>query len=98
MTERLRHSSQLDMENQMSRDDYIGVSSPEEEEEWEAKEQQQAAEESHKHFVIQEFSAIVLSDGAASTLGQMTEEARHDIQQMILHQYMQRLTEANQGL
>ena len=98
MTERLRHSSQLDMENQMSRDDYIGVSSPEEEEEWEAKEQQQAAEEAHKHFVIQEFSAIVLSDGAASTLGQMTEEARHDIKQIVLHEYMQRLTEANQGL
>ena len=98
MTERLRHSSQLDMENQMSRDDYIGVSSPEEEEEWEAKEQQQSQEEAHKHFVIQEFSAIVLADGAASTLGQMTEDARHDIQQMILHQYMQRLTEANQGL
>ena len=45
------------MENQMSRDDYIGVSSPAEEEEWEAKEQQQAQEEAHKHFVIQEFSA-----------------------------------------
>ena len=98
MTERLRHSSQLDMENQMSRDDYIGVSSPEEEEEWEAKEQQQAAEESHKHFVIQEFSAIILADGAASTLGQMTEDARHDIKQIVLHEYMQRLTEANQGL
>ena len=70
----------------------------EEEEAWEAKEQQQAQEEAHKHFVIQEFSAIVLLDGAASTLGQMTEDARHDIQQMILHQYMQRLTEANQGL
>jgi protein required for attachment to host cells len=71
---------------------------PEEEEAFEAKTHQQAQEEAHKHFVIQEFSAIVLADGAASTLGQMTEEARHDIQQMILHQYMQRLTEANQGL
>ena len=41
------------MENQMSRDDYIGVSSPAEEEEWEAKEQQQAQEEAHKfHFVV----------------------------------------------
>ena len=98
MTERLRHSSQLDMENQMSRDDYIGVSSPEEDEEWAIKEQQLAAEESHKHFVIQEFSAIVLADGAASTLGQMTEDARHDIKQIVLHEYMQRLTEANQGL
>tara|TARA_B110000285_G_scaffold206482_1_gene245080 strand:+ start:277 stop:525 length:249 start_codon:yes stop_codon:yes gene_type:complete len=82
----------------MSRDDYIGVSSPEEDEEWAIKEQQLAAEESHKHFVIQEFSAIVLSDGAASTLGQMTEDARHDIKQIVLHEYMQRLTEANQGL
>ena len=98
MTERLRHSSQLDMENQMSRDDYIGVSSPEEDEEWAIKEQQLAAEESHKHFVIQEFSTIVVADGAASTLGQMTEDARHDIKQIVLHEYMQRLTEANQGL
>ena len=98
MTERLRHSSQLDMENQMSRDDYIGVSSPEEDEEWAIKEQQLAAEESHKHFVIQEFSTIVVADGAASTLGQMSEEARHDIQQMVLHQYMERLTKANSGL
>ena len=98
MTERLRHSSQLDMENQMSRDDYIGVSSPEEDEEWAIKEQQLAAEESHKHFVIQEFSTIVVADGAASTLGQMSEEARHDIKQIVLHEYMQRLTEANQGL
>jgi hypothetical protein len=98
LTERLRHSSQLDMENQMSRDDYIGVSSPEEDEEWAIKEQQLAAEESHKHFVIQEFSAIVSADGAASTLGQMTEDARHDIKQIVLHEYMQRLTEANQGL
>ena len=86
------------MENQMSRDDYIGVSSPEEDEEWAIKEQQLAAEESHKHFVIQEFSAIVLADGAASTLGQMPEDARHDIKQIVLHEYMQRLTEANQGV
>ena len=98
MTERLRHSSQLDMENQMSRDDYIGVSSPEEDEEWAIKEQQLAAEESHKHFVIQEFSTIVVADGAASTLGQMSEEARHDIKQIVLHEYMERLTKANSGL
>lgn len=86
------------MENQMSRDDYIGVSSPEEEEEWEHKEQQQAQEEAHKHFVIQEFSHLVISDGAASVIGQMDKEAHHDIRAVILHEYMQRLSSANSGL
>jgi hypothetical protein len=86
------------MENQMSRDDYIGVSSPEEEEVWEEKERQQAQEEAHKHFVTQEFSAFVISDGAATMLGQMDKEAAADIRQVILHDYMQRLSEANQGL
>lgn len=82
----------------MSRDDYIGVSSPAEEEEWEAKEQQQAQEEAHKHFVIQEFSAIVLADGPASTLGQMSKEARDELRSVIIHEYNHRLVEANQGL
>jgi len=82
----------------MSRDDYIGVSSPEEEEEWEHKEQQQAQEEAHKHFIIQDFSALVLSDGPATVLGQMTKDARHELRQVILHEYMQRLSSANSGL
>tara|TARA_R110002110_G_scaffold142531_1_gene330779 strand:- start:158 stop:406 length:249 start_codon:yes stop_codon:yes gene_type:complete len=82
----------------MSRDDYIGVSSPEEEEEWEEKERQQAQEEAHKHFVIQEFSALVISDGPATVMGQMDKEAAAEIRQVVLHEYMQRLSEANQGL
>jgi hypothetical protein len=86
------------MENQMSRDDYIGVSSPEEEEVWEEKERQQAQEEAHKHFVIQEFSALVISDGPATVMGQMDKEAAAEIRQVVLHEYMQRLSEANQGL
>ena len=96
--ERLKVSLQLDMENQMSRDDYIGVSNQEEEQQWEAKEQQQAQEEAHKHFVIQEFSAIVLADGPASTLGQMSKEAHDEIRSTIIHEYTRRLVEANQGL
>jgi hypothetical protein len=86
------------MENQMSRDDYIGVSSPEEEEVLEEKERQQAQEEAHKHFVIQEFSALVISDGPATVMGQMDKEAAAEIRQVVLHEYMQRLSEANQGL
>ena len=82
----------------MSRDDYIGVSSPEEEEVWEEKERQQAQEEAHKHFVIQEFSALVISDGPATVMGQMDKEAAAEIRQVVLHEYMQRLSEANQGL
>ena len=78
----------------MSRDDYIGVSSPEEDEEWAIKEQQQAAEESHKHHIIQGFSALVLSDGPATVLRQMTKDARHELRQVILHEYMQRLSSA----
>ena len=86
------------MENQMSRDDYIGVSSPEEEKAWEQKEERIAEEESHKHFVIQEFAAIVLADGPASTLGQLPSDAQHEIKQSVLHDYMQRLSSANSGL
>jgi protein required for attachment to host cells len=82
----------------MSRDDYIGISSPEEEEEWQRKEEQQAQEEAHKHFVIQEFSALVLTDGPASTLGQMSKEARDELHSVIIHEYNHRLTEANAGL
>ena len=62
------------------------------------KEQQQAQEEAHKHFVIQEFSAIVLADGPASTLGQMSKEAHDEIRSTIIHEYTRRLVEANQGL
>jgi len=82
----------------MNRDDYIGVSSPEEEEEWEHKEQQQAQEEAHKHFVIQEISALILSDGPASILSAMSEEARNELKDIILHQYVQRKVESNSGL
>lgn len=82
----------------MSRDDYIGVSNQDEEEEWQRKEQQQAQEEAHKHFVIQEFSAIVLADGPASTLGQMSKEAHDELRNVILHQYVKRSVEANAGL
>ena len=62
------------------------------------KEQQQAQEEAHKHFVVQEFSAIVLADGPASTLGQMSKEAHDEIRSTIIHEYTRRLVEANQGL
>jgi len=72
---------------------------PEEEEAFEAiTERQQAQEEAHKHHVIQEFSALVLADGPATVLGQMTKDARHELRQTILHEYMQRLSTANSGL
>tara|TARA_R110000824_G_scaffold59875_1_gene160475 strand:+ start:218 stop:427 length:210 start_codon:yes stop_codon:yes gene_type:complete len=40
---------------------------------------QQAQEEAHKHHVIQEFSRLVLSEGPASVLGQMDEEAKDEL-------------------
>ena len=72
----------------MSRDDYL----PTDEDE------QQAQEEAHKHHTIQEFAAIVMADGPAATLGQMPDDAKHEIRQLILHDYMQRLSSANSGL
>jgi len=70
----------------------------EEEEAFEVIDQRQAQEEAHKHHVIQDFSALVLSDGPATVLGQMTKDARHELRQVILHEYMQRLSTANSGL
>ena len=59
----------------------------EEEKRLEDLEQQQAQEEAHKHFVTQEFSAYVISDGAATMLGQMDKEAAADIRQVVLRDY-----------
>ena len=70
----------------------------EEDEAFEALEHKQAQEEAHKHFVIQEFAALILADGPATVLGQMTKDARHELRQVILHEYMQRLSSANSGL
>ena len=67
----------------------------EEEEAWEAKEKQQAQEEAHKHFVIQEFSDLILIEGLASVLGAMKKEARTELTDTILHQYVKRSVEAN---
>ncbi len=70
----------------------------EEEEAWEAKEKQQAQEEAHKHFIIQEFSDLILIEGPASVLGAMKKEARDELTDTILHQYVKRSVEANAGL
>tara|TARA_R110001599_G_scaffold12749_1_gene59387 strand:+ start:2986 stop:3219 length:234 start_codon:yes stop_codon:yes gene_type:complete len=77
----------------MSRDDYLSA-----QEEMQESEHRQAQEEAHKHFVIQEFASIVLADGPASTLGQLPSDAQHEIKQLILHDYMQRLSAATEGL
>jgi|TARA_R110000824_G_scaffold593_1_gene3776 protein required for attachment to host cells len=71
---------------------------PEEEEAFEAKTHQQAQEEAHKHHVIQEFSALILSDGPATVLSAMSKEAQDELRNVILHQYVKRSVEANAGL
>ena len=89
----------------MSRDDYIGVSTPEEDDEWENKErqlqnklEQEAQEEAHKHFVIQEFSHLILEDGPATAYGRLSKEAQEQLRALIINEFTRRLTEANTGL
>jgi len=44
-----------------------------------AAEEQQAQEEAHQHFVIQEFSDLLLSVGPYSVIGQLSDEAREEL-------------------
>lgn len=41
--------------------------------------QQQLQQEAHQHFVVQEFSDLVLSEGPASILGQLSKEAKEEL-------------------
>ena len=43
------------------------------------KEVQQAQEEAHQHFVVEEFSNLVLNVGPASILGQLSKEAKEEL-------------------
>ena len=45
----------------------------------EEKEIQQAQEEAHQHFVVEEFSNLVLNVGPASILGQLSKEAKEEL-------------------
>lgn len=45
----------------------------------EEKEAQQAQEEAHQHFVVEEFSNLVLNVGPASILGQLSKEAKEEL-------------------
>ena len=42
-------------------------------------EEQQSEEEAHQHFVIQEFSDLLLSVGSHSVIGQLSDEAREEL-------------------
>lgn len=44
-----------------------------------AAEEQQAQEEAHQHFVIQEFSDLLLSVGPHAVIGQLSDEAREEL-------------------
>ena len=81
----------------MNRDDYIGVSTIEEEEAFQRLEEKQAQEEAHKHFVIHEFSTLLLADGPTAVINQMPKEAQDELRQAIINQYVNKLSN-NQGL
>lgn len=55
-------------------------------------------EEAHKHFVSEEFSHLVLTEGPTVALGLLSNEARTELSQSIINNYHKRLVEANSGL